>query len=272
MKDVSAEYIAKEESAQRQPVELYHIWRDGGSNWYYTSGDVSITYDSNEYVPAALKRSLVQYDSQFEVTKMTISAAHIQDPVFDFIAQNPIEILWVSVMKLHREQDPLEADVVFIGQIKGVSFKGISAQVECVGFEHFLNKTIPAWRYQLNCNHQVFDVNCSLDENLFKMTETVALDSTKTVFTGAAFGTKDDGYFIGGKVVFGVEVRTIVEHVGTDITIMYKMSGLVDSDSVDAFPGCDGRRRTCFDKFDNIINNLAFEDIPVENPATRVTW
>lgn len=272
MKDVTAAYIAKEEADQRKPVEIYHIWRDGGEHWYYTSGDVTITYDSNDYVPASLSRSLVKYDSQLEVTSMTIDAAYIEDPVIDFISVNPIEILWISVMKLHREQSPLEADVIFIGQIKDVSFKGVQANVKCVGFEHFLKKTIPSWRYQLTCNHQVFDTNCSLTAASYKTTETITLDATKTILTGTAFGTKDDGYFIGGEVKFGVESRTIVAHVGTAITIMYKMVDLADTDSVDAYPGCDGRAETCRDKYSNILNFLGFPFIPVENPATRVTW
>ncbi len=272
MKDVSLAYIVKEEADQRKPVELYHMWRDGGEHWRWTSGDISVSYDGNTYIPATISRSLVRYNSQLEVSIMTITASSVQDPLFDFVAQNPIEILWISVMKLHREQSPLEADVVFIGQIKDVSFKGVAAQVKCVGFEHFLKKTIPAWRYQLTCNHQVFDINCALNSNLFKTTETITLDSTKTILTGTAFGTKADGYFIGGQVVFGVEDRTIVEHVGTAITLMYKMSELVDSDSVDAFPGCDGRAETCRDKYDNILNFLGMPFIPVENPATRTTW
>lgn len=272
MKDVSATYIAAEESDQRKPVELYHIWRDGGEDWYHTSGDVSVLYDGEVYSPATLSRSSVGYDSQLDVTVMTISASYIADPVFDFISQNPIEILWVSVMKLHREQSPLEADVVFIGQIKDVSFKGVSAQVRCVGFEHFLSKTIPRWRFQINCNHQVFDTNCALTEASYKVTETITLDSTKTILTGTAFGTKSTGYFIGGRVVFGAESRTIIEHIGTAVTIMYKMGELVSTDSVDAYPGCDGRAETCRDTYDNILNFLGMPFVPVENPAERSTW
>lgn len=272
MKDVTDAYIAKEEANQRKPVELYHIWRDGGEDWYYTSGDVSVTYDGDEYIPASLSRSLVRYDSKLEVTAMTITAAYVEDPVFDFVSINPIEILWISVMKLHREQDPLEADVVFIGQIKDVTFKGVQASVKCVGFEHFLKKTIPRWRYQHTCNHQVFDAKCGLTAATYKVTETVTLDATGTILTGTDFGAEDDGHFIGGEVIFGDESRTIVAHVDTAITIMYKMVELADSDSVDAYPGCDQRPETCRDKYSNIDNFLGFPFIPTENPALRMDW
>ena len=271
MKDVSVDYIANEEADQRKPSELYHIWRDGGEHWYYTSGDITVTYDSEDYVPATLERSQVKYDSQLEVVTMIIKAAYVNDAVFEYIAINPVEILWISVMKIHRDQVPLEVDVVFIGQIKNVSFKGVQANINCVGFEQFLKQTVPRWRYQLTCNHTLFDDKCSLTKTEYKIDATVTLDVTETILSSATFALQEDGYFIGGEVVFGIEKRTIVAHTGTDITLMYKMKNLFDGDIVEAYPGCDRRLETCRDKFDNIVNSLApglF--IPTENPAMRI--
>lgn len=272
MKDASAAYIAKEEATQRQPAELYHFWRDGGEHWRYTSGDVTVSYDGHDYTPATLERSLVTYNSQLEVTELEIQAGYVENPVLEFISVNPVEILWVSVMKLHRDQDPIEVDVVFLGQIRNVPFKGASANIQCVGFEHFLRQTVPSWRYQLTCNHLIFDSKCTLLEADYKLTTTVTLDSTKTQLTDAAFSGEADGYYTGGKVVFGVEPRTIVAHVGSVVTLMYKFKELEDNDSIDAYPGCDGRIETCRDKFGNVVNHLGFSFIPVENPALRVSW
>ena len=89
MKTVSAQYIAKEEAVKRKPVELYHIWRGIGdtlnvNTWYYTSGDVAVVYGGNTYVPATLERSLVRYDSQLEVTSLTINVAYVENPVLEF--------------------------------------------------------------------------------------------------------------------------------------------------------------------------------------------
>lgn len=272
MKDVSVAYIAKEEADQRKPVELYHFWRDGGEHWRYTDGDVAMTFDGETYSPATLSRSLTKHDSQSEVTSLQIDAAYVEDPVLEFIAVNPVEILWVSVSKLFRDQDPLEAGIIFIGQIKDVSFKGMAAKINCVGFEHFLKQTIPKWRYQLTCNHIIFDSKCTKAEADYKTTTTVVLDSTGTELTSADFDALEDGYFTGGKVVFGDEARTIVNHVGSVVTLMYKMKELEDNDSVDAYPGCDGRIETCKDKFDNLLHYLGFPFIPEENPALRVSW
>jgi uncharacterized phage protein (TIGR02218 family) len=272
MKDVSAGYIAKEEATQRRPAELYHMWRDGGEHWRYTSGDTTVTYDGEDYVPAALERSQVRYDSGLETVTMSIKAAYVMDTVLQYISTNPVEILWISVMKLHRDQIPLEVDVVFIGQIKDVSFKGIQANIVCVGFDYFLKQTVPRWRYQLTCNHILFDSKCSLIKADYKVSAVVTLDATKTIISSATFGDSEfgDNYFTRGELVFGVESRTVVSHIGFDITLMYKMKELEDNDTVDVYPGCDKRLETCRDKFDNIGNSLAFPFIPLENPAIRV--
>ena len=191
MKDVSTNYISQEEADKRKPAEIYHIWRDGGEHWYYTSGDISVTYDGIEYVPATLKRSQTNYNSNLEIVTMEISATYLTDAVLEYISINPIEILWISVMKLHREQEPLEVDVIFIGQIKTVSFKGIQANINCVGFEHFLKQTIPRWRYQLTCNHTLFNTECSLVKANYEVSAIITLDATETIVSSASFYDSD---------------------------------------------------------------------------------
>jgi len=271
MKTPSAAYIAKEEAATRQPAELYHIWRDGGSHWYYTSGDVAITYDGNSYVPASLQRGLAKYDSQLDVTTMNITAQYAETPVIEFIASNPVEILWIQVSKLFRDQSPFEIGVIFVGQIKNVSFKGVQASVTCVGFEHFLRMSVPTFRYQIACNHNLFDTNCGVVKASYKDTATVTVDATGLLVTSADFGLEVDDYFTYGRVEFNATYRTIVNHTGNVLTLAYKFTTLETGDSVDAYPGCDGAIETCRDTFANVIHFLGFPYIPVENPATRIT-
>ena len=272
MKDASEAYIAKEESSERKPVEIYHIWRDGGENWYYTSGDVTLSYGdpSHDYVPATLRRGLARYDSQLEVTTMDITVQQAETPVIEYLASNPLEILWIQISKLFRDQSPLEAAVIFIGQIKNVSFKGVQAAVKCVGFEHFLKMPIPTFRYQLGCNHTLFDSNCGLLKSNYKTENAeVTVDVTGLILTSADFGSQDDGYFTYGRIEFGGTYRAIVNHVGNNVTLAYKFTDLESGNSVDAYPGCDGKIETCRDKYGNITHFLGFPFIPQENPALR---
>jgi uncharacterized phage protein (TIGR02218 family) len=279
MKEPSEPYIAKEEAPVRKPLELYKIW-SGTADWHYTNGDVEVDFndgtvevpDIHTYEPATIGRGSTEYNSTLDVSTLKIQFSGISEPVVQYIAQNPIDIIWIEVSRLFRDQDPLEKSVIFIGQIKTVSFKGVSAEAECVGFEHFLKMQVPRRRYQITCNHQVFDAGCALTGEITEpVPASVTLDPTKTILTSATFGDYDAGYFTGGLAVFGSEKRTIVAHSGNTVTLNFKMINLTIDDSiVDVYPGCDGRIETCRDKFDNIDNFLGFPFIPDENPATRI--
>ena len=266
MKDVSAEYIAKEEAAKRKPLELYKIWV-GSTYWYYTNGDVAVVFDGQTYDPATISRGSTEYNSQLDVNTMKIQFSRVTEPLVQYIAQNPIDITWIEVSRLFRDQSPLEKSVIFIGQIKSVSFRGLSAEAECVGFEHFLKMPIPVWRYQTTCNHRLFDSGCGKVKADYKVVAIITLDATKTKLTSTTFGDYVAGYFTYGLVEFESESRTIIAHSGNTITIAYKMVNLVDNNTVDTYPGCDGRIKTCRNKYDNIINYLGFPWIPEENPA-----
>lgn len=271
MRTPSETYIEMEEADERKPVEIYDFWRnDESENWYYTDGDVSLVFGGNTYISVTLKRGLAKYDSQLEVTTMEVTAQYAETPVIEFIANNPIDTVWIQISKLHRDQDPLEASVVFVGQVKGVSFKGVQATASCVGFEHFLKMSVPVFRYQLTCNHSVFDANCGLAKAGYKTTTNVTVSADGRTLTSADFGSEADGYFSFGRVEFNTTYRTIVKHVGNDITLTYSFNTLVTGNSVDAYPGCDGAIGTCYDKYSNIDSYFGFPYIPIENPATRI--
>lgn len=268
---VTSAYVAKEEAIRRKPVELYHLWTNSGSHWYYTSGDVSVVFDANTYVPATIKRGMVEKNSELDVSTLSVQLVNLGSPISDFFEINPIEVIWISVAKLHREQDPLEANIIFLGQIKDIAFSGVSAEISCVGFEQFLKMPIPQLRFQINCNHKVFDTNCGLDSATYKVTTSITLDTTETQLTHATFDTYADGYFTGGKVKFNNEYRGIIAHAGSIITMAYKMKDLISNDTVDVYPGCDGRLETCRDKYNNVIHSLAFRYIPYDNPTERTS-
>lgn len=266
---VSSTYIANEEAIQRKPVELYHIWRDGGGDLYYTSGDVDVVFETNTYTPATIRRKAIERTSDLDTTTLTIQALNLDAPISDFFEINPVEVIWISVSKLHREQDPLEANVIFLGLIRDVAFSGVAAEIHCVGFEHFLNMPVPQWRFQKTCNHKIFDSNCGLDRASYKTTTIITLDATGTQLTSTDFGSQEDGYFTGGVVDFENEHRPIIAHTGDLITLAYRMKNLETNDTVDVYPGCDGRPETCRDKYNNIVHGLWFNYIPKENPVHR---
>ena len=139
MKTQSAEFIGKEEGAQRQPAELYHIWR-GSSHYRHTSGDVDMVYDGHTYTPAPIQRRAVTYNEELEVNTIRITMSRLTEPASQFIAVIPTDLIWISIHKLHRDMLVEETTPIFIGQISDISFKGTNAEARCVGFEHYLKE------------------------------------------------------------------------------------------------------------------------------------
>lgn len=274
MKSQTDAYIERETRSEQRAVELFHIWRaDGSEHWRLTSHDEAVSYQGNSFSPASVNRGAVQYDSKLEVSTMTVVAVFEQDPIIDFIAQNPIEVLWVEVLRVHKDLAD-QASVVFIGQGKVTTLRGQEATLDCVGFEFHLRLRIPTLRYQPKCNWFVYDsivdgAGCGVDKTGYKVTTTVSVSEDQLTLESSDFSSYDDGYFKYGWIEYGGERRMITFHEGDEIRIRYKIFDLTGSKQIDAYPGCDGEPETCRDKFNNVNQRMAFDFIPVDNPALK---
>jgi hypothetical protein len=308
------------------------------------------------YLPATIERENITYNSELEVQNIGVNFLYRNEVAVKFIAVNPVNLLWISILKVHRDQihilsssefrlnfihqlyekyvesydsewettqsdqitywhenllvsiedleesfyedlvlnwttyypaieNPydgvsydsdnaislnLETDVIFLGQIKDVSFKGLQAKATCVSFSHFLKEPIPIWRYQLTCNHRLFDDYCRLTKEDYKIQgEITSIDGL--IISIDILSTLEDGYLVGGEIKKNSESRKIISQTENSITVSYVFTELQVEDIVDLYPGCDGRIETCRDTFDNILNYLGFPFIPLEheNPALR---
>jgi uncharacterized phage protein (TIGR02218 family) len=266
MKEMSDTYVDLETAGERKPVELYHFWTESDLEWYYSNSDVPITFESNLYSPTALTRGTVEWDSQLNISKLTVTLSHTREPVLQYIAQNPLDVVWVTVMRLFRDQDPYEAGIIFVGQIKDVAFQGVSAVANCVGFEVYLDRQIPTLRYQKQCNWIFGDANCTAIGNIQTGTVSSVSDTGLEVDVDG-ISPEDDGYYDLGKFVFGDNKRMITSYSGSTFIIRNKIEPLQAGDSVTVYPGCDGNIITCRDTYDNVVNFGGFPYIPSDNPC-----
>jgi uncharacterized phage protein (TIGR02218 family) len=273
---VSDSYIEQEVAKERKPVELYHIWTEY-EDWYYTNSDTSILYNANVYQPAVLVRGSLERDSQLSATKMTVSFAYIQEPAVQYIADNSVDLTWISVMRVFQDQNPIEAAVIFIGHIRDISFKDQQGQVTCVGFEFYLNKPLPRYRYQPQCNWKLYSSQCGINRVANGLYTTVTLlNSDGLTFTCDGISISNplvgvENYYRGGDVeriyTGGVEKRTLVWSSGDSLGLRFRMRNLKVGDQVYLYPGCDGAINTCITKYNNVINFGGFPYIPLDNPV-----
>lgn len=270
MRDTSPAFTTREKEEYLSPVELFHIWEGGDDpqarHWYYTSSDEAVDYNGNTYEPAAIKRSSLSFDSDLTATKCGITVGALEENFRDYLAQNPLAQMWVSVSRVHRGAAS-DAVVFFVGQVKTVAFQGAQAEAECVGFEHFLSMKIPRYHFQAHCNNTLYDAKCNVDRGAFS--NTCAVTISGNILTAPEFATRADGFFTYGWVSFGGQKRMITAHSGSSIVLQYPFIDIADGDEVTASAGCDQRITTCRDKFDNLggNNGLLSQSAPVSTPS-----
>lgn len=271
MKSVSTNYTAGEEATTRQPVELYHIYR-GETHWRYTSGDVAVVHAGQTWQPATISRGQVEYHGDLEISKLAVTFAKTNPAVSAYLANIPVQLAWIEVIKLFRDHDPADPLVLFIGQILKVSLKGSAIQASCEGLEAFLKQQIPKYCYQPECNWSLFDDKCTLDRESWAVTAnsvTVEEDGI-TIISADFLGYSADHYTL-GYLEWGEWSRLITNSTESMIKIAYAIPGLTSGQSVTVYAGCNGLLSTCRDKFDNVVNFGGHPYIPLDNPATWIT-
>ena len=272
-KSQTQEYIDKEEATLRRPVEIYHIWGESAGiaqdHYRYTSGDVDVIFNGNVYSTLSIERGSISYDSKLEISTLSIQITALDEPVIKYLARNAFGVYWVEVLKLFRDQDPYEANVIFLGQIKNVSFQGVQGNIECTGFESYLNRTIPKFRYQTSCNHMLYDNNCNIDKTLYSLNATLTdVRNNGLQLSSPTFGTKPNDWFTFGYAESGINKRMITYHVSSVIKLRYALPDLAIGSAITVYAGCDLTPETCRDKFDNLDNSLLFPYIPLDSPVT----
>lgn len=273
MKTASASLIAQEEAVLREPAELYKFWIDGGPEWHFCDGDISVDYDGDTYLPAAISRSQTSVSIKFEETKLKITIPNVDQPIYQFVQGDPPADIWVSVNKIHRDQSPYETVNVFIGQVSKATLRGESVELDCIGFERFLNTQIPRYRYQPPCNNSLFDTFCTLSKSSYKVTATVTKVDNDT-FSSATFGSYATNYFRFGVIEYTdgdgiLHTMMIRSNSGNNIHLRYPEPNIPNGASVDCYPGCDKKINTCETKFSNLLNFFGHPYIPKENAFTR---
>jgi uncharacterized phage protein (TIGR02218 family) len=273
---VSTELENKYVATVRKPAEIYKIWNDY-NEWFITSADTPIVYDGDTYQPAIIKRSGTQRSADMNVSKITIDVHYLFDEVIQYLATSPVDVTWVTINRVFRDQDPIEVFNYFVGTLSTVSFKGQRASIVAEGVEKMLRVATPKYRYQSRCNHKLYStgiISCGLNKADWAVNEAVvSISSDGTEITVGDLSAYADGYFNLGYIQPPNSGPVMItNHVGDVLSVRYFVPELAALDNVVLYPGCDKTPATCRDKFNNLGNPLldrflGFIYIPNDNPC-----
>lgn len=255
-------YDALEQAgAGAQPYELY-LFQGTGIFFALTSADKPITYLGEPYVPSTISRSESEQSNEVVSGQMKIFIAKDHPLAQLFLPYLPSSPVAVTVYGSHYSDT--ETVVLFTGTVASARFTD-QCELTCNSDQYLLQRKIPSQLYQAPCSHIFGDAGCGISLAAHTYPGTIAtIDSTGTVLTVTGFGSLPDS-LQGGYLVRGNDVRMIVAHTGTSITLLSSVADLDVGDTVEGVAGCQLTFAAC-SAYKNTFHFLGFDLIPTINP------
>jgi len=260
-------YLNDEQSIQDgEPVELYLFDRNNGAEyWSYTSTDYDIIYNGKTYVAALIKRGDILLDSNSLKTQIEIEVA-LDNPFVRNSIVEPIEgVVRLTIYRRHGN----DYITYWKGFVRGFSFKSNTAIIICGLKLSSLKRGGLMRKYSRQCDLPLYSTLCGIskDDSNFYVTDTINSVSGAEI-DATVFGTKADGWFLGGifKLDNGNCTQRIVYHSGTTIKIARSISAIQTGLAFTAWAGCNHLKATCKDKFNNKLNYGGQPYSPNKNP------
>lgn len=261
-----------------EPIECYKFNNDGTS-YLYTSArqDVLITISGDDnnaetYIADYIKRDDIIPGSQGSSTEMTVTLAKDNPVAMLYQGAPPEKPVDLAITRFHAS-DYDSRDIIFYGRITQAEFKDSECTLTVV-LESWLNKEFPNGLYQYTCNNVLFDKNCRLNQEDYRINVFLG-KSEGTYLYADAFANYADGYFENGRIYFDGRVRMIKAHKGKKLTLQYPFHRN-PFNWVSVIPGCDKLFKTCVKKFKNADNYTGFPYVPPtdaeKNPTGKGTY
>lgn len=252
-----------------QRVEIYTVELPSGT-YRLTSHDEDVTFDGNVYTAATISRSTTPLVPLGRIREITVSIA-LDHPLVEELQRygippqdSLITIRWYFV-------GDAESDLKWQGYIGGVRTDQQFARIRVPSkVDIAFSCKLPVKTADRTCPHEVFDVGCDLSPlGGFVLLPTVSSVSGTTVVISSISGNPD-GWARHGRLkrIADDEQRSILEQVGTTLTIDYPFRDLDIGDDLALYAGCDKTLATCVSKFNNVLNFGGEPVLPLTNPAS----
>lgn len=260
-------YLALETSRDDgQPIELYKF-RRGVDEWTYASGDASVVHLGATYTPATIARSEPDLAQGAQRSGASLTLEVPRDfavaSLFRGVAPPPGTVT-LTIYRKHRA----DAEVVtyWVGRVRGVSWAGARATLECEGLDAMLKRPALRRGVGINCEHMLYDQGCGLVATAFRATGTLASIAGATL-QAAVFATQANGWWVSGFVRVGNDdYRMVTAHTGDTVTVLSPFEDLAAGDAIEVFAGCDRTFATCGSKFNNQPRFGGWPYWPEKNP------
>jgi len=256
--------------ASGRPIEFYEF-QNGSLYWRYTSSDETLVWSSTNWTPENIQRSQIVLSQEGMKNQLKLTVPRDFPPAQQYRQLIPLYETTLTIRRLHRDDPDEEAIIIWIGKIFDVTWPGGkgAATVTCEPDISSLKSEALRGRWQIRCNHTIYDEFCKLEfvsnSDAFSIG---ALSTNKLQITlpGIGAATPESGYWRGGLLRFGTnQFNMITAQSGDVITVWRYMPDISVGDAVLVAPGCQNLKTHCINRFNNYNNYLGAPDVPLKD-------
>ena len=250
------------------PIECYKFVGTF-TTYRYTSAEVEVTVNGENYIPIPVKRNAVRAGTQEDDTlALEISLPFDVAVVRDYAYAESPPALALEVYRVHRGSN-FATDFILMwkGAVTSFAVDGRWARIRVPSvFSRALQSNVPNVYYQAPCNHVLFDARCKVDRATYAH-QTTVVDVTGRSILVDDMGAPQNALAAGELVNLRTgERRLILANALDVITVSYQFVDIQPGDQVELVYGCDHSFTTCKAKFNNGINFGGHPFIPSDNP------
>jgi len=254
--------------ADGRPIRLYEFSR-GTQRWLYTNAALDVVNQNRTFSSyKGISDDGIRQTGEASADALTVTAPLTLPLINLYRVYPPSTPVHVTVYDMHLGDG--ESVVAWVGTIGDVSRRRNHVRLVCRPLSSDQDTAGLRLTWGPNCPHTLFDRNCKVDKELFRVDATL-LSVSGNMVSAAAFAGYADHWFSGGFLEWEgesglAEQRGIERHTRTDLLLLGGSLEFKTGLAVRGYPGCVGTAQVCDTKFNNSDNNGGVPGLPGKSP------
>lgn len=249
-------------SSESRPNELYRFTYGGdGRAYVVTSSAFDFPFSGEIYKAIPIKRSEIKRSEEVGKNNLSVYLKRDNSYFNRFLAGT---LTYPTTLVLYSIQEDESFRELWTGEVKSVTKTPDHLDVTLSPISSGARRSILHRKYSIQCPHALYSYYCQVVTGAYTRTGTIQSISGSVIIS-PAFSLEEDGWFSGGTIHIGSEIKTILSHIGDSVTLLDSFYQVSAGSSFIAKAGCDHSLETCDSKFANHLNYGGCPWIPSED-------